>query len=393
MSFSSLTYLLLLITLSLSSQESEDNKPIKSISTSEFIIFALCAMTCILFSGLMSGLTVGLLSMDELELELKVVNGTEDEKINAKKILIIVSHHHLLLVTLLLANAIAVEALPLFLDAMFSKEIDIVISTTLVLIFGEILPNSILTGNNKLRLAAKLIPIIKVLIIIFLPLSYPIAKLLDCILGTESSKTLKHQELKKFLTLHEEEDEKAEHKKLDRFQIDILHSIIDMKGVKLSKLTKPLKDFARISIKAPVTKKILNKIIKVSYNYALIYNEQKYNIVGIMNIKELFKIYEGEEIEGSDILYSEPVFISEKFSIRKAIKTLDTSPLGLVYSDRKAGTVITGVLTSESITEYLMKRSNLSAKDEIGEISRAIIDKLENNQRRSRPSSFYRNLN
>ena len=81
------------------------------------------------------------------------------------------------------------------------------------------------------------------------------------------------------------------------------------------------------------------------------------------------------------------------FSIRKAIKTLDTSPLGLVYSDRKAGTVITGVLTSESITEYLMKRSNLSAKDEIGEISRAIIDKLENNQRRSRPSSFYRNLN
>lgn len=38
---------------------------------------------CAAWGGLMSGLTVGLLSIDELELELKAMTGTEDEKAKA----------------------------------------------------------------------------------------------------------------------------------------------------------------------------------------------------------------------------------------------------------------------------------------------------------------------
>ena len=39
-------------------------------------LFLVCAM----WGGLMSGLTVGLLSIDELELELKLMTGTDEEK-------------------------------------------------------------------------------------------------------------------------------------------------------------------------------------------------------------------------------------------------------------------------------------------------------------------------
>ena len=68
----------------------------------------------------MSGLTVGLLSIDEVELELAKAMGSDKEKKRAEKILNTLSNHHWLLVTLLVCNAAALETLPLFLDKMVS---------------------------------------------------------------------------------------------------------------------------------------------------------------------------------------------------------------------------------------------------------------------------------
>ena len=60
----------------------------------------------------------------------------------------ILQKHHLLLVTLLLCNAAAMEALPIFLDAIVPSVLAIVISVTAVLFFGEIIPQAVCTGPN-----------------------------------------------------------------------------------------------------------------------------------------------------------------------------------------------------------------------------------------------------
>ena len=65
---------------------------------------------------MMSGLTVGYLSIDDLVLEIKSNNGTSDERDYAEKILPILKERHWLLVTLLLCNAFSMEALPIFLS-------------------------------------------------------------------------------------------------------------------------------------------------------------------------------------------------------------------------------------------------------------------------------------
>lgn len=85
----------------------------------------------------MSGLTMGLLSLDLMTLQIMKEGGTPKQQKQARKILPIVKRHHLLLVTLLLANAGAVEAMPIFLDKISSPVIAIVVSVTAVLIFGE----------------------------------------------------------------------------------------------------------------------------------------------------------------------------------------------------------------------------------------------------------------
>jgi metal transporter CNNM len=65
---------------------------------------------------MVSGLTVGYLSIDDLVLELKSNTGTETEKYYSNRVLPILENRHWLLCTLLLCNASAMEALPIFLS-------------------------------------------------------------------------------------------------------------------------------------------------------------------------------------------------------------------------------------------------------------------------------------
>jgi len=123
------------------------------------------------------------LSIDDLVLELRSTNGTEEEKEYAQKVLPILAKRHWLLVTLLLMNAICMEALPLFLDKIFPEFMAIVISVSLVLLFGEIIPQAYCTGPDQIKVAAFVVPLTKALMWGTYPLSYPISRLLDHLLG------------------------------------------------------------------------------------------------------------------------------------------------------------------------------------------------------------------
>ena len=153
------------------------------------LVFITFNIVLTAFAGLMSGLTVGYLSIDDLVMELKETSGTEEEKYYADLVLPILSNRHWLLVTLLLSNATAMEALPLFLDKLMPELAAIIVSVTLVLIFGEVLPQAVCTGPDQVKIAAKAAFMTKCLMYVTAPISYPIALLLDKLLG-EHSKSL-----------------------------------------------------------------------------------------------------------------------------------------------------------------------------------------------------------
>lgn len=85
----------------------------------------------------MSGLTIGLMSLDLMNLHILEQSGTEKQRRYAARIIPVVTRHHWVLVTLLLSNAAAMEALPLFLDRLAGPVAAVIISVTGVLFFGE----------------------------------------------------------------------------------------------------------------------------------------------------------------------------------------------------------------------------------------------------------------
>ena len=109
-----------------------------------------------------------------------------------------VSRAHLRLVTLLLANSVANEALPIFLSKAFPPQIpaeyheylSVGVSVTFVLIFGEIVPSAIFTGHRQLQLASAFSLPIQVVQIVAMPLAFPISWIMDRVLGAGHARTL-----------------------------------------------------------------------------------------------------------------------------------------------------------------------------------------------------------
>ena len=120
---------------------------VASPSERNFVLDITMVFVTVLCAGFASGLTQGLLSLDFTEMTIKSRSGTPTEKGYASKVIPVISRHHLLLVTLMLWNASATEALPIFLAGLVPEYLAIVISVTLVLFVGEIIPAAILTGE------------------------------------------------------------------------------------------------------------------------------------------------------------------------------------------------------------------------------------------------------
>jgi len=85
--------------------------------------------------------------------------------------------------TLLITNAVALEALPICLDKICPSWLAILISAVGVVIVAEIIPMSVCTGPKKLVIASKAGPYIKGLMCMLYCLAEPAGKLLDRILG------------------------------------------------------------------------------------------------------------------------------------------------------------------------------------------------------------------
>ena len=318
---------------------------------------------------MMSGLTVGMMSLDELDLEIKMNSGTDIEKAQAKKVIPVINKHHFLLVTLLVANAAAMETLPLLLDSMFSAYIAIVLSVSFVLAFGEVIPQALCTGPNQLKIASNLVPVVKIVMFIFFPISYPIAKLLDCILGDDHSKKFKNDDLKALVSLHEVSDS---HNKsgLGIGQVNIIHGAIDLQKEIVKNHMIPITKVFMMQSDVVINNDVLTEILKKGHSRVPIYNcDNQSDILGILHIKKLVGIKEGTQLSNPKIKLRKPVYIHSNISILDLLGIFQEgkghmaliSETPEVVNNEKQN--ILGMITLEDVMELLLKTDIMDEDD------------------------------
>jgi metal transporter CNNM len=230
-----------------------------------------------------------------LDLEIKARSGTEEEKKYAAKLLPIIAHHHQLLVTLMLWNACATEALPIFLSALVPEYVAIIISVTLVLLLGDIIPSSVLSGPKQLQFTASLAPLVYFVLAIFSPLAYPIARGLDYMVGHSSSLTLYNRtEISALMRLHRELGQKRhasdgghEDSLYEEEEVTIIAGALKYREMTVSQAMTPALQAYMISAADTLNYKLIYDIFKSGYSRIPVYGRDRNDIVGLILVQDL----------------------------------------------------------------------------------------------------------
>ncbi|KAG0625982.1 hypothetical protein M758_2G093500 [Ceratodon purpureus] len=290
--------------------------------TPTFYLYIAIIIGLVLFAGLMSGLTLGLMSLSLVDLEVLQKSGTDADRKHAGKILPVVKRQHLLLCTLLIGNALAMEALPIFLDSLVEAWGAILISVTLILLFGEIIPQAV-CSRYGLAVGAAMSPVVRILLVVFFPISYPISKLLDAVLGKRHGSLFRRSELKTLVDFHG--DEAGKGGELTHDETTIIAGALELTEKTASQAMTLIEDVFALNVNDKLDMETMRTIMAKGHSRIPVYADEKNNIIGLLLVKNLLTLPPQDET---------PV---RNCTIRKIPRVPESAPLYDILNEFQKG--------------------------------------------------------
>ena len=237
----------------------------------------LIIISLIALSAIFSGLTIGLFSLDKDDLRFK----SELGDVGAKKIYNLRKKSNQLLCTLLIGTVAANATLSIFLGSITSGIIAGFLSTALIVIFGEILPQAVF-ARHALYLGAKTAYLAEFFILVFSPVCYPLSRILDKLLGKEMPSYYTKKELVKLIEHHED----SEHKVIDTDEERILKGALSYSDKTVASIMTPLDKVFAIPHDLLIDRESVVHISLAGRSRIPVYREHMNDIVGILYAKD-----------------------------------------------------------------------------------------------------------
>ncbi|KAG5375130.1 hypothetical protein IGI04_039726 [Brassica rapa subsp. trilocularis] len=346
-----------------------------------FWFYLTACFGLVAFAGLMSGLTLGLMSLSLVELEVIAKAGEPNDRRNAEKILPLVKNQHLLLCTLLIGNALAMEALPVFVDSLLPAWGSVLISVTLILAFGEIIPQAV-CSRYGLSIGAKLSILVRFIVIVFFPLAYPISKLLDLLLGRRHSTLFRRAELKSFVFMHGNEAGKGG--ELTHDETTIISGALDMSHKSAKDAMTSVSKIFSLDINSRLDEKTMGLIASEGHSRIPVYSVDPTVIIGYILVKNLIKVRPEDETpirdlpirrmpsiemrrtdnKDGNVVLSIPVMNSSEVNHQSPIRYIDS----IADEDEE----VIGIITLEDVMEELIQEEIFDETDRYVEVHKRI---------------------
>uniref|UniRef100_A0A287CXN3 Metal transporter n=1 Tax=Ictidomys tridecemlineatus TaxID=43179 RepID=A0A287CXN3_ICTTR len=238
-------------------------------------------LVLLVLSGIFSGLNLGLMALDPMELRIVQNCGTEKEKRYARKIEPIRRKGNYLLCSLLLGNVLVNTSLTILLDNLIGSGIMAVASSTIgIVIFGEILPQA-LCSRHGLAVGANTIVLTKIFMLLTFPLSFPISKLLDFFLGQEIRTVYNREKLMEMLKVTEPYND------LVKEELNMIQGALELRTKTVEDIMTQLQDCFMIRNDAILDFNTMSEIMESGYTRIPVYEDEQSNIVDILYVKDL----------------------------------------------------------------------------------------------------------
>ena len=321
----------------------------------------------VLLSGLFSGLTLGLLSLSKSELKRKIKIGDK----RAKRIYPIRKNGTLLLTTLLLGNVLVNSILSIYLTTLGSGIMAVLLSTGLITIFGEILPQATIS-RYALDFGSKTVWIVHFFIILFYVISKPISMGLDYLLGDEGNETLEKREVAEIVKEQEDNDDS----KLDEDEERILLGALSFSDKCAKNIMTPKSVVFSLENVRILDKELLAKIKNKGFSRIPVYNNDNDHIINILYTKNLIGFDVTQNKSVSDLSTNTLLRIDESIKLDTLFNVFikRKKHIAIVYDEY--GTY-SGIVTLEDIIEEILSVEIIDEQDTIDDMQKHAKDKIK----------------
>ncbi|XP_043951668.1 metal transporter CNNM4 isoform X2 [Gambusia affinis] len=325
-------------------------------------------ISCLLvLSGMFSGLNLGLMALDPMELRIVQSCGTDKEKKYARKIEPIRSKGNYLLCSLLMGNVLVNTTLTILLDDLIGSGLGAVVASTIgIVIFGEIVPQA-LCSRHGLAVGANTIMVTKFFMLLTFPLSFPISKLLDYLLGQEIGTVYNREKLVGMLRVTEPYND------LDKEELNMIQGALELRNKTVEDVMTPLANCFMIQADAVLDFNTMSEIMESGYTRIPVYDEERSNIVDILYVKDLAFVDPDDctNLKTITKFYNHPVhFVFHDTKLDAMLEEFKKgkSHLAIVQKVNNEGEgdpfyEVLGLVTLEDVIEEIIKSEILDESD------------------------------
>ncbi|XP_068454986.1 metal transporter CNNM4 isoform X1 [Clinocottus analis] len=321
----------------------------------------------LVLSGMFSGLNLGLMALDPMELRIVQSCGTDKEKKYARKIEPIRRKGNYLLCSLLLGNVLTNTSLTILLDDLTKSGIGAVIASTVgIVIFGEIVPQA-LCSRHGLAVGANTILVTKLFMLLTFPLSWPISKILDCVLGQEIGTVYNREKLVGMLKVTEPYND------LVKEELNMIQGALELRTKTVEDVMTPVGDCFMIHSDAVLDFNTMSEIMESGYTRIPVYEHERSNIVDILYVKDLAFVDPDDctTLKTITKFYNHPVhFVFHDTKLDSMLEEFKKgkSHLAIVQKVNNEGEgdpfyEVLGLVTLEDVIEEIIKSEILDESD------------------------------
>lgn len=235
----------------------------------------------VLFSAVCSGLNIAVMSLDPAELRRKAKLGNRQ----AQRVLPLRRQTHLTLASILLVNVAAVSANSLVLEQQLNGWLAGILSTLLIVVFGEIMPQA-LFAKDPLSWTSAFAPLLKFMIFLTYIISKPLQLLLDKLFPHQHAELQSRRELGLMITEHLGTKESE----LDDDEVEIIRGALQLSEKRVRDIMTDIRHSYWLTPDTELTDTKIDEIKERGFSRIPILNRKLTRAYGILLMKDLVDI-------------------------------------------------------------------------------------------------------
>ena len=305
---------------------------------------ALIVFLLVLASAVCSGLNIALMALDLPDLRRKAKLGNKQ----AQRVLPLRKHTHLTLGSILLTNVAAVSASSLVLEHRLNGVLAGLVSTLLIVVFGEVMPQA-LFAKNPLSWTSRFAPLLKLMIVLTFVVSKPLQLLLDRLFPHQRATLQSRRELGLILAEHQANAASE----LDDDEAEIMQGALSLSEKRVRDIMTDIRHTYWLTPETILDGNKIDELKEKGFSRIPVFDARLTKCYGILLMKDMVDIdFDDNHYEVHDMTLHPTPLVGSMTALDTMFRRFMTAGSHLIPIERDDQ--IVGIVTIEDLIEEIL---------------------------------------